>query len=193
MVSSDGPGQVASQATSEVAAAMEAVPSEAWSGLVEAILGAGTVATYGVGREGLVMRAFCMRLGHLGLDAHVVGDMTTPPIGPDDLLVVSAGPGWFSTVEALMGVAAQAGARTLALTGKGEGRCAAIADVAVVLPGQTMADDDAGHEATIPSVLPLGSAYEITLLLFLDVAVAELVRRTGQSMGNLRSRHTNLE
>ena len=27
-----------------------------------------------------MMKALCMRLMHLGLDAHMVGDMTTPPV-----------------------------------------------------------------------------------------------------------------
>ena len=65
------------------------------------IAGAGRIVLHGVGREGLMMKAFAMRLFHLGLDAHVLGDMTTPPLGDGDLLIVSAGPGWFSSVEAL--------------------------------------------------------------------------------------------
>jgi 6-phospho-3-hexuloisomerase len=40
---------------------------------------------------------------HLGLDAHVVGDMTTPPVGKGDVLIDSACPGFFSTVMALAG------------------------------------------------------------------------------------------
>ena len=63
--------------------------------VAEALAQAGRIACYGVGREGLMMKALAMRLYHLGLDAHVVGDMTTPPLGPGDLLMVSAGPGDF--------------------------------------------------------------------------------------------------
>ena len=51
------------------------------------------IALYGVGREGLQIKGFAMRLFHLGLQASVVGDMTTPPLAAGDLLVVSAGPG----------------------------------------------------------------------------------------------------
>ena len=84
--------------------------------LCDELQAARRIACYGVGREGLMMRALCMRLMHLGLDAHVVGDMTTPPVGMGDLLVVSAGPGAFSTVLALLGVAHSAGARTVVIT-----------------------------------------------------------------------------
>ncbi|WP_341872215.1 hypothetical protein [Pseudaminobacter salicylatoxidans] len=67
---------------------------------VEAIARAGRIALYGVGREGLQIKGLAMRLYHLGLNASVVGDMSTPPLGQGDLLVVSAGPGQFSTVAA---------------------------------------------------------------------------------------------
>jgi len=73
--------------------------------LCDELLKARRIGCYGVGREGLMMKALCMRLMHLGLDAHVVGDMTAPPVGKGDLLLVSAGPGTFSTVLALLGVA----------------------------------------------------------------------------------------
>ena len=73
--------------------------------LIERLAKANRVVVYGVGREGLMLKALAMRLFHMGLDAHVVGDMTTPPVGKGDVLMVSAGPGYFSTVAALMGVA----------------------------------------------------------------------------------------
>ena len=68
-----------------------------------------------------MMRALCMRLMHLGLDAHVVGDMTMPPVGKGDLFIASAGPGSFSTVMALLAVAREAGARSMVVTAQPEG------------------------------------------------------------------------
>ncbi|XP_049394524.1 uncharacterized protein LOC125858758 [Solanum stenotomum] len=53
----------------------------------------GRVFIYGVGRERLMLKALSMRLFHLGLLADCVFDMNTPPIGPSDLLISSAGPG----------------------------------------------------------------------------------------------------
>ncbi len=146
------------------------------------------IACYGVGREGLMMRALCMRLMHLGFDAHVVGDMTTPPLGKGDLLVVSAGPGAFSTVLALLGVARTAGARTVVVTAQPSGEAAGLADAVIHLRAQTMADDKGGA-----SVLPMGSLYEATLLIFFDIVSIDLRERTGQAAESMRARHTNLE
>ncbi|HSS93964.1 MAG TPA: 6-phospho-3-hexuloisomerase [Candidatus Dormibacteraeota bacterium] len=156
--------------------------------LCDELVAARRIACYGVGREGLMMRAVCMRLMHLGLDAHMVGDMTTPPIGEGDLLVVSAGPGSFSTVMALVGVARSAGARTAAVTAQPAGDVPRAADTVIHLRAQTMADDKGGE-----SVLPMGSLYEAAMLIFFDIVSILLRERTGETGDGMRSRHTNLE
>ena len=156
--------------------------------LCDELLKAHRIACYGVGREGLMMRALCMRLMHLGMDAHVVGDMTTPALGPGDLLVVSAGPGYFSTVKALQGVAHTAGARTVAVTAQPAGEVPAAADAVIHIRAQTMADDTGGR-----SVLPMGSLYEAAMLVFFDIVSIVLRERTSQTTEGMRSRHTNLE
>ena len=66
--------------TQEVAAIMAQNNTQpdrvaAESALIEAILAARRIAIYGAGREGLQMEGLAMRLFHLGLDVHVVGDM----------------------------------------------------------------------------------------------------------------------
>jgi 6-phospho-3-hexuloisomerase len=156
--------------------------------LCDELLAAHRIATYGVGREGLMMRAVCMRLMHLGLDAHVVGDMTTPHLGKGDLLFVSAGPGTFSTVNALLGVAREAGARTAVVTAQPDGPAPRSADTVIRLHAQTMADD-----LGAASVLPMGSLYEAAMLVFFDIVSILLRERTAQTMGGMRVRHTNLE
>ena len=108
--------EMATRALSELAEVLRRVPADAAELMCAEILRSRRIACYGVGREGLMMRALCMRLMHLGLDAHVVGDMTTPPLGKGDLLIASAGPGYFSTVLALLGVAQKAGACTMVIT-----------------------------------------------------------------------------
>jgi len=157
--------------------------------MCDEILNARRIACYGVGREGLMMKALCMRLMHLGLDAHVVGDMTTPPVGKGDLLVASAGPGFFSTVMALVQVAGASGARTMVVTAQPGGRAPASADVVIHLPAQTMANDLGGSAG----LLPMGSLYEAAQLVFFDLISILLRERTSQSAEQMRARHTNLE
>src|SRR5271166_506950 len=44
----------------------------------------------GAGRTGLALKMAAMRLMHLGLVVHVAGEVTTPAIGPGDLLLVAS-------------------------------------------------------------------------------------------------------
>lgn len=53
-----------------------------------------------------------------------MGEMTCPPVGSGDLLLLSAGPGYFSTVAALAGEAREAGARVVVFTAQVGAACA---------------------------------------------------------------------
>ena len=182
-------GDRASAALSDILAAVGGVAAEAHASALNEIVGARRIACAGVGREGLMMRALAMRLFHLGLDAHVVGDMTTPPLGPGDLLIVSAGPGEFATMQALSEVAARAGARRLVLTAEADGAVPAHGDRVVLLPAQTMASDT----SAAPSILLMGSVYEGALFLWSELLVLDLAERLGVGASEMRARHTNLE
>ncbi len=157
--------------------------------LIEILATAKRVVLYGVGREGLMMKALAMRLFHMGLDAHVVGDMTTPPVGKGDVLVVSAGPGSFATVEALRGVAHNFGAKTICFTAQADGKTPQSADFTVVLPAQTMADDTTGPT----SILPMGSLYEGVQYLFFEYLVLMLRDHMKVTPEQMHQNHTNLE
>ncbi|KAK6117605.1 hypothetical protein DH2020_048652 [Rehmannia glutinosa] len=154
----------------------------------------GKIFVYGVGREGLMLKALCMRLFHLGLSAHCVFDMTTPPISSPDLLIASAGPGGFSTVDAISGVARGGGARVVLLTAQPEsGSSVKHASVVAHIPAQTMADDRVGGSGSGRALLPMGSVYEGAMFVLFEMVVYELGEVLGRSPEEIRARHTNLE
>jgi 6-phospho-3-hexuloisomerase len=176
------------RALQEIADAVHSVSDTEIDGVVDELLAARRIACYAGGREGLVMRGLVMRLFHAGLDVHYVGEMTTPAVGPGDLLVLSCGPGRISMVEALAGVAERDGARLLYLTAQPQNPPAERADRTVRITAQTMADDrDSG------AVLPMGSAYEIALFVLVDLITNRVRGRRSESTEELRARHTNLE
>jgi 6-phospho-3-hexuloisomerase len=176
------------RALQEISDAVHSVADPEIDAIVDELLSARRIACYAGGREGLVMRGLVMRLFHAGLDAHYVGDMTCPAVGPGDLLVLSCGPGRISMVEALAGVAERDGARMLYLTAQPHTPPAERAAVTVCVTAQTMADD---RESA--AVLPMGSAYEIALFVLVDLITNRVRRRRSESAEELRSRHTNLE
>jgi 6-phospho-3-hexuloisomerase len=178
------------RAADEMKAAAAGVDPAALAGMVDELAAAKRVVCYGVGREGLMMRALAMRLYHMGLDAHVVGDMSCPPVGAGDLLVVSAGPGDFSTVRGLMGVARRDGARLACVTAQPGAALPAASDRVLVILAQTMADDTG---PAVASVLPMGSLFEGAQYLVFEMLVLMLRDRLGVAPDAMRARHTNLE
>jgi 6-phospho-3-hexuloisomerase len=176
-------------ALGDLAKVFDRIDQAAVARAVDEIAAASAIALYGVGREGLQIKGFAMRLFHLGRKVAMVGEMTTPHLGAGDLLIVSAGPGHFSTVEALTGVAKRDGARTLVVTAQPGGACAKVADIVLPIPAQTMADDSDG---TV-SVLPMGSLYEGAQYILFEVMILMLRDKLGVTPEAMRANHTNLE
>ena len=191
-MTTDGQDREAARALEEVAAAVTSVSSAELDAIADELVAARRIACYAGGREGLVLRGLVMRLFHAGLDAHYVGEMTCPAVGPGDLVVLSCGPGHISMVEALAGVARRDGARVLYFTAQPQEQPADRADHVVTVRAQTMADDLPGGSAS-RAVLPMGSAYEIALFVLVDLITSRVRARRGESTEEMRSRHTNLE
>jgi 6-phospho-3-hexuloisomerase len=179
----------AARALDELGTCLRAVDEARLAELVELIAVSKRIVLYGCGREGLMMRALCMRLCHLGLDAHMAFDMSTPPVGPGDLLLVSAGPGYLSTVEALLGVARAAGAGTACFTAEPGSQVTKSAAFTLLIPAQTMASD----QSAPTSFLPMGSLYEGAQFVLYEILVMMLKDRLGETADRMRARHTNLE
>ena len=180
---------LANGALQDLEAVFAAMPDDALDGMIDAIVEAKRIVVFGLGREGLQMRGFAMRLFHMGRDVAVWGDMTAPAVGPGDLLVVSAGPGDLPTAETLIGIARAAGATTALVTAQSGGRLAKKVDVVTLIPAQTMADDRGG--AT--SVLPMGSLFETAQMIAFELAILKLRPRFNETAETMRARHTNLE
>ncbi|RBP17242.1 3-hexulose-6-phosphate isomerase [Roseiarcus fermentans] len=182
-------GALTKGALGDLGAVFTAMPEDALDGLVEAIAGARRIVVFGLGREGLQMRGFAMRLFHMGRDVSVWGDMTTPAVGPGDLLIVSAGPGDLATAGVLARIARSAGAKTALVTAQPGGGLAGEVDLVTVIPAQTMADDRGGAL----SVLPMGSLFETAQMIAFELAILKLRERFGETAETMRARHTNLE
>lgn len=180
---------LAKSALANAAGVVERLDDAAFESFAQAIANAKTIALHGLGREGLQMKGLAMRLFHLGLDAHVVGEMTTPPVGSGDLLICSAGPGDFGTIAALMRIAKDAGAATAIVTAQPGSNLARSADHVLHIPAQTMADDQGSDS----SVLPMGSLFELCQMLVFELLGLRLRDIQGETAASMRRRHTNLE
>jgi 6-phospho-3-hexuloisomerase len=158
--------------------------------LLAAVMDAPRIFVAGVGRSGLGAKAFAMRLMHMGRQVFVAGEIVTPGIGAGDLLVIGSGSGQTATLCAMAERAKGAGARVGLVTIFPNSPIGRIADVVVRIPAPTPKSSSAGQVA---SIQPMGSLFEQSLLLFFDLLVLQLMRRTSIDSDAMFKRHANLE
>ena len=170
---------------SGVLAAVDQVKVEA---LGVAILEAQGVFVCGAGRSLLMMKAFAMRLMHLGMHAYVVGETITPAIRAGDLLIAGSGSGETRTTLAMVEAARQRGARTAAITAHPGSPIAQACDLVLEIPAAIV-----GISSKQVSDQPPGSLFEQSLLAVGDGLILWLMERLGATYEDLRARHTKLE
>lgn len=147
------------------------------------------VFVVGVGRVMLMMQAFAKRLVHLGVDAHVVGETTNPPLAAGDLLIAASASGETMTTVNMARKAKELGGFVFAITASPGSSLAGIADSFIHLPTPTKLKRKG--EAT--SIQPMGNLFEQGLLLFSDIACMLLRERKGIPVEEMWKRHANLE
>ncbi|AZN41677.1 6-phospho-3-hexuloisomerase [Paenibacillus albus] len=157
--------------------------------LAESVASAGAIFVAGAGRSGLMMRAFAMRLMHMGFRAFVVGESVTPGIAAGDLLVIGSGSGETRTLAAMAAKAKSLGAEVATLTVMPESTLGQLASACVVVPAATK-DGSAGMASTTQ---PMGSLFEQSLLLLLDTIVLHLMERKSLEGAAMFHNHANLE
>lgn len=179
----------AAQVAAELTEAVRGIDQAQAEAFVEALDSAANVFTAGAGRSGLMGKALAMRLMHGGSAAHVVGETTTPGIGPGDLLVIGSGSGETRTLVPMAEKARELGADVAVVTLKPESTLAELATLLVQLPGASKSRENDDY-ATIQ---PMGSLFEQTLLLFFDASVLRLMQRRGLDGNRMYGKHANLE
>ena len=153
----------------------------------------------GAGRSGLAAKAFAMRLMHLGLSAYVVGETISPAINEEDCIIAISGSGETNTIVSAVKIAKNRGSKVLAVTSYPESTLGQLADSCLLVKGRTKKEvDDENYmkrqiNGNYTSLTPLGTAFELTTLVFLDAIVSELMEKMHQTESDLKARHTVLE
>jgi len=148
---------------------------------VRAITAGKRVFVYGVGRSGLVARAFAMRLTQLGLDTFFIGETITPIVKAGDLVVVVSNTGSTMSAVQTANIARRVGAGVLAVVGNRHSKLAQAANVVLAISEE--------REEMRARFAPLGTLFEDAALVLLDGIVADVMAALGETESSMRSRH----
>lgn len=149
--------------------------------LIEGILSAKKVFVYGVGRSGIVARAFSIRLVQIGLKVFYIGETITPIVEKDDLVIIVSNTGETMSAVQTANIVRRLGARVVAITAKKQSKLAHASNVIIHINVQR---DEKDKE-----LAPLGTIFEDTSLILLDGMIYELMKKTGETESKMRARH----
>ena len=161
--------------------------------LVDLILNADKVVGYGAGRMGLSLKAFIMRLNHLGIKAYYYTDTYVPPLDENSLFIASSGSGSTKTVVRLMEIAKTRGAKIGLITGNSESDGAKLSDVVVTYTSCNGGLNSPDSPDKISSIQPMSTLNEQGTYIFFDLLAGEIIERKGIDIRDTKKYHSNLE
>jgi 6-phospho-3-hexuloisomerase len=139
----------------------------------------------GVGRSGLVVKAFGQRLMHLGFQVHLADEVTAPGAARGDLLVACSGTGSTLLPLYMARKARRIGSRVAALTATPRSALAKLSELVITIP--------APLERNGRTRQPARSLFEQVLFLYLDSIILTLMHDLGIPRKKIERRHANLE
>lgn len=152
------------------------------------------VLCYGAGRMGLSIRAFAMRLNHLGIPAYFFGDTYIPPFTKDDIVVLVSNSGETRTVVSIANaVTAKCQAEIVAITANPNSTLAKYANHVVTFKSCNGGLNSADDPSKINSIQPMTTLTEQAMLIFFDLVVLELIRAGNIDIEGCKKFHSNIE
>lgn len=174
----------------ELSRTLTSIDANEQAGLIAQIMKAERVFVAGVGRSGLMVRGFAMRLMHMGIEAYAVGEVVTPSITASDLLVIASGSGMTASLVKMAEKAKGIGAKVATVTIYPKAAIGEQADSVVKINAPTSKSEvDLGYQ----SIQPMGSLFEQSLLIFLDYCIVLLMNEKHITSEEMFLRHANLE
>lgn len=148
---------------------------------VDMIISSKTIFIYGVGRSGLIAKAFAIRLVQMGLEVYFVGETITPIVEEGNLVIIVSQTGNTMSCIQTANIVRRVGARVVSITANDHSKLANASNLVVhISPSK---DEQRG------TLAPLGTLFEDAALIYLDGIVAQLMQELGQSEGSMRRRH----
>jgi len=139
------------------------------------------IFVYGVGRSGLVARAFAMRLVQLGLKCFFIGETITPIVEAGDCVLIVSNTGATMSAVSTANIARRVGASVVGVTGNRTSKLAHASNVVIQVRENNRPES--------AKYAPLSTLFEIATLVLLDGVVAQVMETLGENEQTMRARH----
>jgi len=159
--------------------------------LANLIMQSKRIFVLGAGRSGFMVKAFAMRLSHIGFDTYVVGETITPPIKENDLLIIGSGSGETESIVPVAEKTKKINSKIALITISPQSSIGSFADIIIKI--DAVSPKAANKNIQGKSIQAGASLFEISMLLLLESVVLKLIENSKKNPDSLFLKHANLE
>lgn len=152
------------------------------------------VLGYSAGRMGFGLKAFMMRLNHLGINAHWLCDNYVPPMGKDDVFICCSNSGTTKSVANIMDVfKAKANGKVVAFVGNEDSKIGKEADLTIKFKTCNGGLNSADDPSKINSIQPMTTLTEQAMFILFDIVTLMLINKLNIDLNETKQFHSNIE
>ena len=148
---------------------------------VDYIISSRKVFIYGVGRSGLIAKAFAIRLVQMGLEVFFIGETVTPIVEEGNVVVIVSYTGETMSAMQTANIVRRVGAKVVSITANAHSKLAGASNLVILI--------DPPKDEERKRLAPMGTLFEDATLIYLDGIVSMLMEKLAQSEGGMRKRH----
>lgn len=185
-----------SKVLAEIDAVLSSIDESQLNKVVDTILANKNVKVlgYAAGRMGSGLKAFVMRLNHLGINASFFGDNYVPPMNSNDVFICCSNSGTTKSVVNILEIfKAKAGGKVISFVGNDESKMAELSDVVVKFKTCNGGLNSADDPSKINSIQPMTTLTEQAMFVLFDLIVMMIIDKEGIDIKDTKQYHSNIE
>ncbi|MBI4244589.1 MAG: SIS domain-containing protein [Planctomycetes bacterium] len=180
----------------EISAVLKKTNENAVEKFIKRLKGAKKIYIAGVGRSGLIIKAFGQRLMHLGFDVHLADEITAPAITKEDLLICCSATGKTQLILFMAKKARMLGSYVVTFTATKRSSLVKYSNQVILIPSSIETQKGvtlAKSKARVRTIQPARSLFEQAMFLLFDAVIMRLLEVLRVTPSKVTKRHANLE
>jgi 6-phospho-3-hexuloisomerase len=150
---------------------------------------------YAAGRMGSGLKAFIMRLNHLGFNASFFGDNYVPPMNHNDIFICCSNSGTTKSVVNILEIfkAKTGGGKVISFVGNENSTMAEHSNIVVKFKTCNGGLNSADDPSKINSIQPMTTLTEQAMFILFDLIIMMIIDRLGIDIKDTKQFHSNIE
>lgn len=152
------------------------------------------VLGYAAGRMGSGLKAFIMRLNHLGIKASFFGDNYVPPMNDNDVFICCSNSGTTKSVVNILEIfKAKANGTIISFVGNENSKMAELSDIVIKFKTCNGGLNSADDPSKINSIQPMTTLTEQAMFILFDLIVMLIIDKLNIDIKDTKQYHSNIE